>query len=130
MRNSLRLTVEFMEKETLKPYILERYSPNPEKVDLASDEECDEWIKDNTHSGYHLSCTCAMGSVVDAEGRVFGVDGLRVVDASIMPSMTSGNLNAPTTMLAEKMADSIRGEQLPADAIEIASWYEPDKWET
>ena len=63
-----------------------------------------------TWPGYHLSCTCAMGKVVDAEGRVKGVETLRVADASIMPSMTSGNLNAPTIMMAELLADRIRGE--------------------
>ena len=64
-------------------------------------------------TAYHPSCSCAMGydemAVVDNEGRVHGVEGLRVVDASIMPRITTGNLNAPTIMLAEKIADRIRG---------------------
>ena len=58
-------------------------------------------------SAYHASCTLPMGKVVDYEGLFKGIDGLRVVDASIMPSMTSGNLNAPVVMMAEKISDNI-----------------------
>ena len=57
---------------------------------------------------YHPTSTCAIGSVVDAELRVFGIDGLRVVDASVMPSVIRGNTNAPTIMIAEKASDLIR----------------------
>ena len=60
-----------------------------------------------------------MGQVVDAEGRVKGVENLRVADASIMPSMTSGNLNAPTIMMAELLADRIRGQKpLPPEVFD------------
>ncbi|CAE8655260.1 unnamed protein product, partial [Polarella glacialis] len=97
--------------------------------DFNSDDSVDAWIRQNGHSGYHLSCTCAMGKVVDAEGKVLGLEGLRIADASIMPSMTSGNLNAPTIMLAEKIADNIRGATpLPAD--EEADWHVPTDWQT
>ncbi len=57
---------------------------------------------------YHPTSTCAMGSVVDPELRVYGVDGLRVVDASVMPEITRGNTNAPVIMIAERAADLIR----------------------
>ena len=59
-------------------------------------------------SVYHPCCTCAMGSVVDSELRVYGFEGLRVIDASVMPSITRGNTNAPVIMIAERAADLIR----------------------
>jgi choline dehydrogenase len=66
-------------------------------------------------SAYHPSCTCKVGqdemAVVDGEGRVYGMDNLRVIDASIMPEITNGNLNAPTIMLAEKLVAGMTGEQ-------------------
>nr|XP_006631189.2 PREDICTED: choline dehydrogenase, mitochondrial [Lepisosteus oculatus] len=80
-----------------------------------SDEEIDAFVREKADSAYHPSCTCKMGrpsdpmAVVDPEARVIGVEKLRVVDASIMPSMVSGNLNAPTIMIAEKAADGILG---------------------
>lgn len=76
---------------------------------------------------YHLSCTCKMGKVVDPKtAQVYGMENLRIVDASIMPSMTSGNLNAPTIMLAEKMADAILGKDpLPKD--ESVKWFKADR---
>jgi choline dehydrogenase len=64
-------------------------------------------------------------AVVDSEARVIGIDGLRVVDSSIMPSITTGNLNAPTIMLAEKAADHIRGRQLLSGAT-VSSYTAPD----
>lgn len=60
-------------------------------------------------SAYHASCTLPMGKVTDSEGRLIGFENLRVVDASIMPSIVSGNLNATCVMLAEKISDSILG---------------------
>ncbi len=74
-------------------------------------EDMDSFIRKHAESAYHPSCTCKMGlddmSVVDGQGRVHNMDGLRVVDASIMPSITNGNLNAPTIMMAEKISDDI-----------------------
>jgi choline dehydrogenase len=126
-RRSFRLSMEILKQDALKPFHKEMFSPSAD-FDVDDDDAVDAWVREHAHSGYHLSCTCAMGRVVDAEGRVMGLEGLRVADASIMPSMTSGNLNAPTIMLAEKIADHIRGEMLAPD--KDAKWYMPDDWET
>jgi choline dehydrogenase len=76
-----------------------------------SDSEADiiDFVQRRAHTVYHPAGTCAMGSVVDAELRVLGLEGLRVVDASVMPKVTRGNTNAPTIMIGEKGADLIRG---------------------
>jgi choline dehydrogenase-like flavoprotein len=76
-----------------------------------SDSEADimDFVQRRAHTVYHPVGTCAMGSVVDGELRVLGLEGLRVVDASVMPTITRGNTNAPTIMIGEKGADLIRG---------------------
>ena len=78
----------------------------------ASDSEKDiwEWVRRASQTVYHPTSTCAMGAVVDSELRVYGVEGLRVVDASVMPTITGGNTNAATIMIAEKAADLILGK--------------------
>jgi choline dehydrogenase len=82
---------------------------------VQSDEQLDQFIREHAETAFHPSCSCKMGSaddsmaVVDGQGRVHGLEGLRVIDASIMPLITTGNLNAPTIMIAEKIADQIRG---------------------
>jgi len=125
-RNAFRLTHEIMRQKAFDPFVLKPLSPDAD-FSVDDDVAVDAWIRQNSHSGYHLSCTCAMGSVVDQDGKVMGVEGLRIADASVMPSMTSGNLNAATIMLAEKIADAVRGVRLPAQ--EDATWYVPDEWE-
>jgi choline dehydrogenase-like flavoprotein len=77
----------------------------------ASDSEKDvfDWVERASQTVYHPTSTCAMGSVVDSELRVYGVEGLRVVDASVMPTITRANTNAATIMIAEKAADMILG---------------------
>ena len=81
-----------------------------------TDQELNDCLTDRTVSQWHLSGTARMGSVtdkgavVDPEGRVHGVEGLRVVDASIMPTVTNGNTNCPTLMIAEKLSDAIPGK--------------------
>jgi choline dehydrogenase len=94
---------------------------------VQTDAEIDAFVRQKSDSAYHPSCTCRMGvddmSVVDAEARVHGLENLRIVDASIMPDIVSGNLNAPTIMMAEKAADLIRGKkpEKPANAAVYAS---------
>ena len=73
-----------------------------------SDEDILAWARVAGQSVYHPTSTCAMGAVVDSELRVFGIDGLRVADASVMPTITRANTNAATIMIAEKAADLIR----------------------
>src|SRR5579859_2392477 len=75
----------------------------------ASDAELLEWAAGVSGTLYHPTSTCAIGSVVDTSLRVFGIDRLRVVDASVFPSVIRGNTNAPVIMVAEKAADLIKG---------------------
>ena len=86
-------------------------------ADALSDEHLDAFIKRKVESAYHPSGTCRMGvdddAVTHPDGRVRGVEALRVIDASVMPQATAGDLNAPTLVLAERMADLIRGRHLP-----------------
>jgi choline dehydrogenase len=131
MRACVRLTREIFAQLAFDPYRGREIHPG---ADCVSDEAIDAFVRDHVDSAYHPSCTCKMGSpadpsaVVDPETRVIGVDALRVVDSSIMPSITNGNLNAPTIMLAEKAADIIRGlDSLPASN---APYYVAPDWET
>ena len=131
MRACVRLTREIFAQTPFDPYRGEELQPG---ADAVSDEAIDAFIRDRIETAYHPSCSCKMGraddpmAVVDPETRVIGVDSLRVVDASIMPSITTGNLNAPTIMLAEKAADHILGK--PALARSNADYYIAPNWET
>jgi len=73
-----------------------------------SDEHLMAFVKRVSQTVYHATSSCSMGSVVDSELRVFGFEGLRIVDASVMPTVTRGNTNAPVMMIAERAADLIR----------------------
>jgi choline dehydrogenase-like flavoprotein len=77
--------------------------------DSDSDDDLLAFAQRAGQTVYHATSTCAMGSVVDAELRVYGFERLRVVDASVMPRITRGNTNAPTIMIAERAADLLRG---------------------
>ncbi|HET7313283.1 choline dehydrogenase [Salinisphaera sp.] len=127
MRDSIRLTREIIKQSPFDRYRGRELGPGP---DARSDDEIDAWVRRTGESAYHPSGTCAMGTheaaVVDGEGRVHGVDALRVVDASIMPRITTGNLNAPTIMMAEKIADAVRGR---APVVEDRPWYRADGWQ-
>jgi choline dehydrogenase len=131
MRACVRLTREIFAQAAFDRYRGREIQPGS---DVQSDEAIDAFIRAKVESAYHPSCTCKMGSaqdplaVVDPETRVVGLDSLRVVDSSIMPSVTTGNLNAPTLMLAEKAADHIIGRGLlpPEDA----PFYVAPSWQS
>jgi choline dehydrogenase-like flavoprotein len=82
-----------------------------------SEEDIMEWVRRASQTVYHPTSTCPMGEVVDAELRVHGVEGLRVVDASVMPTITRANTNAATIMIAEKAADLILGKAPPPATV-------------
>jgi choline dehydrogenase len=131
MRHCVRLTREIFAQEAFDPFRGREIQPG---ADCQTDEQIDAFIRDKVESALHPSCTCKMGraddpmAVVDAETRVIGVEGLRVVDSSIMPRITNGNLNAPTVMIAEKASDHILGKPLlPASN---APYYVPENWQT
>ncbi|MEM5312958.1 choline dehydrogenase [Paraburkholderia sp. JHI869] len=111
-RDAIRITREIIAQPALDRFRGRELNPG---AALKSDSEIDDFVRNRAETAYHPSCSCAMGyddmAVVDGEGRVHGLDGLRVVDASIMPLITTGNLNAPTIMMAEKIADRIRGRE-------------------
>jgi choline dehydrogenase len=93
----------------LQPYVGDERLPG---AHVQTDDELLDYAKRNGNTVYHASCTCMMGShpmsVVDSELRVHGIEGLRVIDASVMPAVTSTNTNAPTIMIAEKGAMLLR----------------------
>ena len=99
------------------PYDGGEISPRPS---VQSDEEILDWVARDAETALHPSCTCALGTVIDPNTmRVYGLDGIRVVDASVFPTIPNANLYAPVMMVAEKAADLIRGvtplEPLPLD---------------
>ena len=127
-RAAIRLTREIFNQPAFDPYRGPELAPG---ADLRSDTDLDEFIRSSVESAYHPSCSCRMGTddlaVVDADCRVHEMQGLRIVDSSIMPSIVSGNLNAPTIMLAEKAADIIAGN--PPLPIEHAPVYHSDDYQ-
>ena len=130
-RRCIRLTREIINQPAMDSYRGEEIQPGAQ---VASDEEIDRWVRENVESAYHPAGTCKMGraddplSVVDAECRVHGLDNLRVIDASVFPTLPNGNINAPVIMVAEKMADKLLGlPRLPSAAVAIPL---PQQWET
>ena len=112
LRAGFKLFREIMSKPNLAPFLASELTPG---AATKSDADIDAHIRNTAITLHHPLGTCKMGSasddmaVVDPELRVRGVDALRVVDASVMPDLISGNINGPVMMIAEKAADLIRG---------------------
>jgi choline dehydrogenase len=108
LREAVRLCSALVEGGAFRGLIGQRLEPADEE--LASDKALDEWLQRAVTTGHHISCTCPMGEVVDQWGRVLGVEGLRVVDASIMPDCVRANINATVIAMAERLAARLRGK--------------------
>ena len=130
MRACVRLTREIFQQPAFAGWRGREIQPG---ADCTSDEAIDAFIADHVESALHPSCTCKIGdpgdpmAVVDPELKVIGVEALRVIDSSVMPSITTGNLNAPTIMIGEKGADLVLGK--PPLAPSNAPFYVAPDWE-
>jgi choline dehydrogenase len=131
MRACVRLTREIFAQTAFDPYRGREIQPGAE---IVTDEAIDEFVRAKVESAYHPSCSCKMGSASDpmavvdpATMKVHGLEALHVVDSSIMPSVTTGNLNAPTIMIGEKASDILRGR--PALAPSNAPYFVAEGWE-
>ncbi len=130
-RRAIRLTREIFAQEAFREHVRHEIQPGEA---AQSDEALDAVIREHAESAYHPCGTCRMGqaddpdAVVDPEGRVIGVEGLRVADSSIFPRITNGNLNGPSIMVGEKMADHVLGRD-PLAPSNARPWIHPS-WET
>ena len=126
-RACIRLTREILGQSAMDRFRGEEIAPG---IEVQTDAEIDAWVRQSVESAYHPSCTCKMGAdddpaaVLDENCRVRGIDQLRVVDSSIFPTITNGNLNAPTIMVAERAADLIAGNA-PLSASDAPVWIDP-----
>jgi len=113
-RKAVDIARDILSQDALKPLDGGEISPGPH---VQRDSDIEDWIRQDATTEFHPTSTCTMGhgpnAVVDDELRVFGVEGLRVADASIMPVITGGNTNAPTMMIGEKAADLVLGNMPP-----------------
>ena len=112
MREAVRLCLKIAETTAYRRFIGERIDPTD--ADLASDQALDAWLMRSVRTSHHISSTCKMGprsdrmAVVDSEGRVHGLEGLRVADASIMPDCVRANTNVTSLVIGERVADFMR----------------------
>ena len=115
LRSGLRMARDVCRQAPMRPFMERESAPGERAV---TDADLDEHIRANSITVHHPLGTCKMGlatdpmAVVDSELRVFGTEGLRVVDGSVMPNLVGGNINAPIIMIAEKAADLILGRPL------------------
>ena len=131
-RACVRLTRDIIEQSAFDDYRDEEIQPGKH---IQTDEEIDAFVRQAVESAYHPSCSCKMGeddmAVVNSNTQVHGIEGLRVVDSSIFPTVPNGNLNAPTIMVAEKAADIILGnvalQKANADVAMTQNWQETQR---
>ena len=130
-RQCMRLTRELLQQDAFKPYAGDEIAPGASNQ---TDAELDAFIREHCESAYHPCGTCRMGeasdptAVVDKNCSVIGVESLRVVDCSVFPRITNGNLNAPTIVTAEKASDAILGKPPLAPAAHTP--WRSDRWQT
>jgi choline dehydrogenase len=117
LRDGIKLCREVIAQKAFDPYRGVEINPG---LEVKTDREIDEYVRQSSHTQFHPVGTCKMGNdslaVVDSSLKLRGLEGLRVIDASVMPSMVSANTNAAVIMIAEKGADMILGRQAPAPA--------------
>jgi choline dehydrogenase len=127
-RRCIRLTREIIDQPAMRKYAGSEIQPGD---DVTSDDAIDEFIRQHAESAYHPCGTCRMGAgndpqaVVDPDLKVIGLDGIRVADTSVFPSITNGNLNGPALMVGEKASDIILGRD-PLPASNLQPWINPD----
>ena len=126
-RDAIRVTRRIIEQPAMDPYRGREIAPGP---DVQSDEQLDEFVRNHAETAYHPCGSCRMGegqdAVVDGQGRVHGLEGLRVIDASLMPVIVTGNLNATTIMMAEKLSDVVRNRK-PLPPLTEVPFYTAQK---
>ena len=126
IRAGVALTREVHNQPAFDPYRGRELLPGE---GVTTQDDIDAFVRDTATTNFHVCGTCKMGvdelAVIDPEGRVYGVQGLRVADASIMPRITSGNTNAPSIMIGEKVADHIKGNR---EAPSNADFYRTESW--
>lgn len=127
-RTCIRLTREIFAQKAFKPFFGHEIQPG---AAVRTEAALDAFVKERVESAYHPCGTCRMGrrddprSVVDPEGRVIGVEALRVVDSSVFPHIPNGNINGPSIMTGEKMADHILGRS-PLARENVRPWIHPN----
>lgn len=130
-RTAIRLTREIIAQPAMAQYVKHEIQPG---IDAQDDAALDAFIRDHAESAFHPCGTTRMGraddpaAVVDSHGRVIGVAGLRVADSSVFPRITNGNLNGPSILVGEKMADHILGRD-PLPKSNLEPWINPN-WQT
>ncbi len=130
-RTAIRLTREIFAQPAFAPHVRHEIQPG---ADATTDADLDAFIAGHAESAFHPCGTCRMGrpddagAVVDPQARVIGVDGLRVADSSIFPSITNGNINAPSILVGEKVSDHLLA-RAPLPPANDRPWINPD-WQT